>query len=138
MPRYYFPSWDGDKFLSDEDGVEFEDLDQARVAAVWSLAEMARDSLPTSLGDRVLKTHVMDGAGEPLLELRLSFEIVGTKEPSVGLSAFPCKGRLHQTGLKRPSKRMASFAFAIPHSNGGIFRSFCVCLKTRNNSLMAL
>jgi hypothetical protein len=92
MPRYYFPSWDGDKFLSDEDGVEFEDLDQARVAAVWSLAEMARDSLPTSLGDRVLKTHVMDGGGEPLLELRLTFEIVGTKEPSARRST-PSKSK---------------------------------------------
>jgi hypothetical protein len=80
MPRYYFPSWDGDKFLPDEDGVEFEDLNQARVAAICSLAEMARDSLPTSSGERVLKVHVLDGGGEPLLELRLSFEIVGTKE----------------------------------------------------------
>ncbi|WP_205769918.1 hypothetical protein, partial [Microvirga sp. KLBC 81] len=25
-----------------------------------------------------------------------------------GLSEFPCKGRVHQTGLKRPSKRMAN------------------------------
>ena len=83
MPRYYFPSWDGDKFLSDEDGVEFVDLDQARVAAVCSLAEMARDSLPTSPGERILKVHLIDGGGEPLLELRLTFEIVGTRGPLV-------------------------------------------------------
>src|SRR4051794_32119519 len=33
---------------------------------------------------------------------------------------------------------MANCARAIPHSRGGIFHSFCICLKTRNNSLMAL
>ena len=56
----------------------------------------------------------------------------------LGLSEFPCKGRLHQTGLKRPSKRMANCALAIAHSRGGIFHSFCVCLKTRNSSLRAI
>jgi hypothetical protein len=55
-----------------------------------------------------------------------------------GLSEFPCKGRVHHPSLKRPSKRMANWAFAMPHSRGGIFHSFCACLKTRNNSLIAL
>ena len=58
--------------------------------------------------------------------------------PHTRPSEFPCKGGFHHPSLKRPSKRMANWAFAMPHSRGGIFHSFCVCLKTRNNSLNAL
>jgi hypothetical protein len=76
MPRYYFPSWDGDRFVPDEDGLEYEGVEQARAAAIESLGEMARDRLPKSSGERVLKVRVMDKGDKPLLELRLTFEVV--------------------------------------------------------------
>ena len=38
---------------------------------------------PLHLGERILKVHLLDGGGEPLLELRLTFEIVGTRGPLV-------------------------------------------------------
>jgi hypothetical protein len=77
MPWYCFPSWDGDNFVPDEDGLEFEGLAQARAAAAQSLAEMARDSLHKLSGQHVLKIAVIDEAGKPLLELRLTFEVFG-------------------------------------------------------------
>ena len=54
------------------------------------------------------------------------------------LSAIPCKGRFHQASLNRSSNRMASWAFAITHSLGGIFHSLAARFNTRNNSLSAL
>jgi hypothetical protein len=77
MPRYYFPSWDGDSFVPDEVGVDVGGIEEARALATLALAEMARDSLPGSSRERVLKMLVMDGEDKPVLELRLTFEIVG-------------------------------------------------------------
>jgi len=53
MPRYYFPSWDGDAFLADEEGLDFESIAQARAQASQALAEMARDILPASQTESV-------------------------------------------------------------------------------------
>ena len=75
MPRYYFPSWDGDAFLPDEEGIEFENMEQARASAIGGLAEMARDVLPGSSGGRILRIQVLDGGAVPVLELRLTFEV---------------------------------------------------------------
>ncbi len=46
MPRYYFPSWDGDRLSEDRDGVELDALDEARTLAIIALVELARDVLP--------------------------------------------------------------------------------------------
>jgi protocatechuate 3,4-dioxygenase beta subunit len=75
MPRYYFPSWDGENFLPDEDGLEFEGIEQARTEAVRGLAEMARDSLCGSADERILKIRVVDQEGKPVHEVRLTFEV---------------------------------------------------------------
>src|SRR5215211_7846456 len=75
MPRYYFPSWDGEDFLPDEDGLEFEGIEQARADAIRGLAEMARDSLPGSADERVLKIRVVDQEGKSVHEVRLTFEM---------------------------------------------------------------
>jgi hypothetical protein len=74
MPRYYFPSWDGDAFLADEEGLDFESIAQARAQASQALAEMARDILPEAPDGRVLKIRVMDGDGL-VLELRLTYAV---------------------------------------------------------------
>ena len=46
MPRYYFDTYDGDQFLRDEIGIEFDSLDAARSEAQRFLPEMAREALP--------------------------------------------------------------------------------------------
>src|SRR3712207_4805621 len=50
--------------------------------------------------------------------------------PDGGLSGFPCKGRWAQASVKRPSKRMASWALAMHHSLGGILHSFSARFNT--------
>ncbi len=77
MPRYYFPSWDGDTFFPDQEGVEYDGFEQARTAAIRSLGEMALYSLPRSPSERVLKVQVTDGGDDPLAEFRLVFEAGG-------------------------------------------------------------
>jgi hypothetical protein len=76
MPRYYFPSWDGDTVYPDHRGVEFDSFEQARTAALRSLGEMALYSLPRSPKERILKVQVKDGGDDPLVELRLVFESI--------------------------------------------------------------
>jgi hypothetical protein len=51
---------------------------------------------------------------------------------------FRVKAGFHQASLNRSSNRMASWAFAITHSLGGIFHSLAARFNTRNNSLSAL
>ena len=76
MPRYTFASWDGDRFLPDEEGLEVEGLEQARALATLSLAEMARDIVPGLDGERVLRVQMRDEGGKLALELQLTFVVV--------------------------------------------------------------
>ena len=76
MPRYHFPSWDGDSSVPDEDGLDLPGLEQARALAVRGLTELARDALSGSAGERVLTMRVLDGDDRPVLEYRLLFEVV--------------------------------------------------------------
>jgi hypothetical protein len=75
MPRFFFPCWDGDRLIPDDEGLDFEDLAQARTAATVSLGEMARDTLPRETKQRLLRVQVTDGEKQ-LVELRLTFEAV--------------------------------------------------------------
>ena len=75
MPRYYFDSRDDDRFLRDEEGLEFDSIEEARDQATRALAEMARDVLPGSVR-RELTIEVRDETREPLLKTCLVFEAV--------------------------------------------------------------
>ena len=46
MARYYFNVRDGDKIISDEEGMELPTADGVWTEAVHSLAELARDTIP--------------------------------------------------------------------------------------------
>lgn len=48
MPRYFFDTRDGDVFIEDGVGEELPALEAAKAMAAMSLAELARDVLPTS------------------------------------------------------------------------------------------
>ncbi len=74
MPRYYFPSWDGDRLSEDRDGVELDALDEARTLAIIALVELARDVLPHAANGRSLKIRVLDGDDTPAFEFGLTFE----------------------------------------------------------------
>src|SRR3954470_7507075 len=53
MARYFFDVRDGDRVIADPDGLEFADLAAVREEAATALAEMARDSLPTTTRRRM-------------------------------------------------------------------------------------
>jgi hypothetical protein len=74
MPRYYFDIRDDDEVTFDEDGLEFDGLEDVKIQASRALTEIAKDVVPGSTR-RVLAIEVRDEARQPLLEARLVFEI---------------------------------------------------------------
>jgi hypothetical protein len=74
MPRFYFDVRDGDKFIRDDDGLEYPDTETARDEAALALAEMAKDVLPGA-AIREIAIEVRDEAKEPLLRAVLRFEV---------------------------------------------------------------
>ena len=75
MPRYYFHFLNDDALLCDEDGLEFDGIDDVRNEAAAALAERAKDVRPGALR-RVLSVDVRDEESEPVLQARLVFEVV--------------------------------------------------------------
>jgi hypothetical protein len=74
MPLFYFDVRDGDKFIRDEEGLEYPDLQGARDAAARALADMAKDVLPGPVM-REMGVEVRDSEKKPLLRAALRFEI---------------------------------------------------------------
>jgi hypothetical protein len=48
MPRYYFDVREGPLFVSDEEGMEFPNLDEAEQEATHAVVSIGRDRLPRS------------------------------------------------------------------------------------------
>jgi hypothetical protein len=71
MSRYYFDTRDGEHRSRDDDGEDLPDLATAQKVAATSLAELARDVLPSS-ASRCLGVDVRDGEG-PVLTTELTF-----------------------------------------------------------------
>ena len=74
MARYFFDTHDDDKVIEDDVGAECGDLDAVKAVAALSLAELARDVLPSSI-KRHLAVKVRDGPN-PVLESHLIFEAI--------------------------------------------------------------
>ncbi len=77
MPLFYFDVRDGEKFMIDEQGLDFSGIDGARDEATRALAEMARDVLPDTSRRRLAIEVRNDEAKEPLLVVALMFEAAG-------------------------------------------------------------
>jgi hypothetical protein len=75
MPVFYFPVWEHGKLIPDEEGVELPDSEEARVEALRTLSEIARDALPSSPNGLRLRMVVIDEAGARLFELRLEADV---------------------------------------------------------------
>jgi hypothetical protein len=73
MERYYFDIRDGETFLRDEEGFEFDRDERARHEAVRALAGIVKDALPGSSG-REIAIEVRKGEST-LLTARVIFEI---------------------------------------------------------------
>ena len=69
MTRYYFDTSDGDRLVPDEEGMELDNLEAARMEAQRGIADMAGDVFPD--GDhREIVVTVRDESG-PVLRVRL-------------------------------------------------------------------
>ena len=75
MPHFFIDTSDQDRFVRDETGYEFEDVEAAKRAAVSALPDMARDELPD--GDaRTFMALVRGADGGPLLQASLTLHIL--------------------------------------------------------------
>jgi Domain of unknown function (DUF6894) len=74
MPRYFFDTRDGSKFIRDEEGQELVGIEAAREEATWGLADLARDAIPGATR-RELAIEVRDGADRQLIRASLWFEV---------------------------------------------------------------
>lgn len=80
MPRFYFDSREGQRFIPDDEGVEFPDLDAAEREAATAAAEMGRDRLPR--GDtRDITIEVRNEHRQRVLTVRVAMEIDRVEPP---------------------------------------------------------
>ena len=74
MPLFFIDTSDEDQFIRDSTGLEFEDLEAAKAAAVDALPDMARDKLPD--GDsRAFLAIVRAEDGRSLLQATLTLHV---------------------------------------------------------------
>jgi hypothetical protein len=80
VPRFFFDTYDGDRFIPDDEGIELDDLEAAKAEAHKTLPEIARDNLPD--GDqRVFIASVRDEAGQVVMRLALSLVVEYPSQP---------------------------------------------------------
>ena len=74
MPRFYVDTSDQIRFVKDEDGLEFDDIEAAMNGAADALSDMAHD---TSLwgGSRSFIEVIRDEHGRTLAQATMSFGI---------------------------------------------------------------
>jgi hypothetical protein len=74
MPRYFFDTYDGENFVSDENGLELADIDAAKLEAQRALPDMVRDALPNS-NFRSFVVNIRDETGQAVIRLALSLVV---------------------------------------------------------------
>ncbi len=73
--RLYFDTDDGTTYVADEEGLELEGVEAARIQAQNALADMARDVMPGDGLQRTMTVRVRDEAGKIVLEAELSLRV---------------------------------------------------------------
>ncbi len=74
MPRYFFDTFDGERLIPDELGLEVQDLSAAKAQAQRALPDLAREALPDS-NHRTFVISVRDEAGNVMLRAALSLVV---------------------------------------------------------------
>jgi hypothetical protein len=73
VPRFYFDVREGEKFIPDEKGLEFDSLDTAEHEAARAAAEIGRDRLPK--GDvREVTVEIRNEHRQRVLTVTVSME----------------------------------------------------------------
>ena len=77
MPRYFFDTYDGSRFVPDPEGIDLDSLDMAKAEAQRALPDLARDAIPSN-DQNTFIVSVRDQAGQVVLRaaLTLIIEIV--------------------------------------------------------------
>ncbi len=71
MPRYFFDFQDGELWLKDEEGQEYESLQAARDAAIAALPDIGREAPPRD-GKRNFVAYIRDERGAQLCTVELN------------------------------------------------------------------
>jgi hypothetical protein len=74
MPRFFFDTYDGDYFVRDEEGLELEHPEAAKIEAQKALPDITKDALPNG-SHRTFIVSVRDEADKVLLRIALSMVI---------------------------------------------------------------
>jgi hypothetical protein len=74
MPRFFFDTFDGNKLVSDEAGLELDSVEIVKAEAQKCLPEMAKDALPDG-NHRAFVVNVRDEAGKVMVRMALSLVI---------------------------------------------------------------
>lgn len=74
MPRFFFDTYNGERFLPDESGLEFANLEAAKDEAQKALPEMAREALPDG-NYRSFVVSVRDEDGSVVVRMSLSLVV---------------------------------------------------------------
>ena len=83
MPRYFFDTYDGSRFVPDPEGIDLDSLDMAKAEAQRALPDLARDAIPSN-DQNTFIVSVRDQAGQVVLRaaLTLIIEIVPESQPA--------------------------------------------------------
>lgn len=73
MPRYFFDTRDDAEVIVDDVGLDLPGIEQAKIFAAKSLAELALDALPGATR-RCLGVDVSDERRRPVLSTELTYE----------------------------------------------------------------
>lgn len=77
LPRYFFDTYDGHRFISDAEGIELKDIDMAKAEAQKALPDLARDALPAD-DQKTFIVSVRDEDGQVVLRAALSLIVETT------------------------------------------------------------
>ena len=105
MPRFYFDVREGTRFVPDNKGLEFDDLDAAEREAAEVAAEIGRDKLPRG-GPRDVTVEVRNEHGQRVLTATVSMHIDRVAPPP----AAPGGLKPLETGQRETGQRGISGA----------------------------
>ena len=75
MQRFYFDVGEGARFVPDEEGMEFADLDAAEHEAAVAAAGIGRDSLPQG-GERQVAVEIRNDQGQRVTTVTVTTQIL--------------------------------------------------------------
>lgn len=77
MARFFFDTYDGNRLISDTEGIELQSVEMAKVEAQKALPELARDALPDG-NPKTFIVSVRDEGGQVIIRAALSLIVETT------------------------------------------------------------